>query len=84
MVEELYRADESGLTRTKQLSTVAPVTCIAVTRVKPIVRLCVGFGQTVELSASGLFTFRFSLVSVTSKYIYPFLWETLILTGILA
>ena len=37
--------------KTKQLSTVAPVTCIVVTRVKPVVRMRVGFGQTVELSS---------------------------------
>ena len=43
--------------KTKQLSTVAPFTCIVVTRVKPIVCMRVGSSQTVELS-SGFFLFQ--------------------------
>ena len=41
---------------TKQLSMVALVSCIlyVVTRVKEVVRMRVGSGQTVELSTGGL------------------------------
>ena len=45
--------------RTKQLSTVAFLTCIVVTRVKQVVRMRVGSGQTVELSTAGLFFQKF-------------------------
>ena len=41
--------------RTKQLSTVALVTCIVVTWVKSVVCMIVISGQTVELSAHDLF-----------------------------
>ena len=39
---------------TKQLSTVAVVTCIAVAGVKPVVRMRVGSGQIMELSTGDL------------------------------
>ena len=39
-----------SLDRTKLLSTVALVTCLVFTQVKPFVRMRVGVGQTVELS----------------------------------
>ena len=39
--------------------TVAPVTCIVVTRVKSVVRMRVGSDQIVELSMDGLFLLRF-------------------------
>ena len=39
---------------TKQLSTVAVVTCIAVAGVKPVVRMRVGSGQIMELSTDDL------------------------------
>ena len=54
--------------RTKQLSTVALVTCIVVTRVKPVVRMRVGSGQIVELSMVCLFFeyfFTFNSISGT-------------------
>ena len=49
----LYRADES-YNRTKQLSTVAPVTYYVVTRMRPVMRMRYGSGQTV-LVEGGLF-----------------------------
>ena len=42
------------LTRMKPLSTVAPVTCIVVTRVKLVVRMRVGSGQIVGFHLVGL------------------------------
>ena len=45
--------------RTKQLSTVALVTCIVVTRVKSVVRMRVDSGQTMaELSMGGSCPFK--------------------------
>ena len=43
----------------EQLSTVVPVTCIVVTRVKQVVRMRVGSGPTVQLSLGGLSLLRF-------------------------
>ena len=45
--------------RTKQLSTVALVTCIVVTRVKSIVRMRAGSFQAVELNAEGFYFKKF-------------------------
>ena len=49
--------------RTKQLSTVALITC-SYTRVKPVVRMCVGFGQTKELSMGSLLLFYFNAIEL--------------------
>ena len=50
---KLYRTESPN--RTKQLSTVALATPIVVTRVEPVVRMCVSSGQTVELGTGGMF-----------------------------
>ena len=41
------------------LFSVAPVTCIVVTRVKAVVRMRVGSGQTMELSSDGFWFLPF-------------------------
>ena len=38
----------------KQLSAVAPINCVVVTRMKPVVRMRVGSGLAGELSSVGL------------------------------
>ena len=47
--------------RTKQLSTVALVTC---SYLKSVVRMCVGFGQTKELSMDSLLLFYFNAIEL--------------------
>ena len=44
--------------RTKQPSTVALVTCVVVTGLKAVVRMCLGSNRTVELSTGGFFLLK--------------------------
>ena len=41
------------------------LTCIVVTRVKPVVHMRVGSGQTLEFSSGGCAFYRFFLISIT-------------------
>ena len=43
---------------------VAPATCIVVTQMKPVVRMRLGSGQTVELSMGGLLILRYTVNNV--------------------
>ena len=56
-----------------QTSTVAPVTCIVVTWVTPVVRMRVGSGQTVELSSGGLSFLPFYFKLTTSTFVLSIL-----------